>query len=58
MSEQVVEVFLPDDPRIEEFHSLSGEDKLKVVRLGLAFLSEGTKHLQKWNSGEWEEVTI
>ena len=54
MAEQVVEVFLPDDPRIEDFHSLSGEDKLKVVRLGLAFLSEGTKHLQKWNSGEWE----
>jgi len=24
------------------------------VRLGLAFLSEGTKHLQKWNNGEWE----
>jgi len=53
MVDEVVEVFLPDDPRIEDFHGLSGEDKLKVVRLGLAFLSEGTKHLQKWNNGEW-----
>ena len=56
MTDQVVEVFLPDDPSIEDFHSLSAEDKLRVVRLGLAFLSEGTKHLQKWNNGDWEST--
>ena len=50
----LVEVFLPNDPKIKEFYSLSLEDKTKVVRLGLAFLSEGTNHLQKWNNCEWE----
>lgn len=54
MAEEVVEVFLPNDPRIEDFHVLSAEDKLKVVRLGLAFFAEGTKNLQKWNNSEWE----
>ena len=52
--EEVVEVFLLDDNRIKEFYSLSAEDKIKVIRLGLAFYSEGIKHLQKWNNIDWE----
>ena len=56
MADQVVEVLLPDDVEIEPFHRMSGEDKLKVVRLGLLFMTEGVKQLRHWSDAEWENT--
>jgi hypothetical protein len=54
MAQQVVETLLPDDPEIERFHRMSGEEKLRVVRLGLLFMTEGTKCVRGWSDAEWE----
>lgn len=56
MTEQVVETLLPDDPDIEPFYRMCGEDKLKVVRLGLLFVAEGTKQMRRWSDSKWEEA--
>ena len=54
-TEEVVEVYIPDDPDIQEFHSLSNEQKLKIIKLGLAMSASGNRKLQYLNNSEWEK---
>ena len=51
----VVEAFVPDDPSIETFHSLSLKEKLRVIRLGLAFRSHGENKTRMWENEDWEQ---
>jgi len=51
---EMIEVYIPDDPAIERFHSLSNANKTKVIRLGLAFLDEGRDCTQGWDNAEWQ----
>lgn len=45
--EELVEVHLPDDPAIERFHSLTLEDKVFVVKLGLEMIKGGSSCLRE-----------
>ena len=54
MSEELVETYLPDNKDIERFHALGVEDKVTVIRLGLAFLQEGDRKTQMWKNAEWQ----
>ena len=52
--EEIIELYIPDDPTISQFHSLSGKEKIRVIRLGLTFLEGGTQKLQCWENDQWE----
>ena len=54
-NEEVVEVYIPDDPEIQNFHSLGNEDKLKIIKLGLVVFESGNRKLQYLNNNEWEK---
>jgi len=54
-TEEVVEVYIPDDPEIQEFHSLGNEEKLNIIKLGLAVYRSGNRKLQYLNNNEWEK---
>jgi hypothetical protein len=51
----VIETYLPDDKSICEFYSLSLENKLKVIRIGLFVYNEGSSNLQGWDNDEWQK---
>jgi hypothetical protein len=51
---EMIEAYIPDDPAIERFHSLSNANKTKVIKLGLAFLDEGRVRSQGWDNAEWQ----
>lgn len=51
---EMIEVYIPDDPAIERFHSLSNSNKTKVIQLGLAFLDKGRDCTQGWDNAEWQ----
>lgn len=53
-SEELVETYLPDNKDIERFHALNVEDKVMVIRLGLALLQEGDRKTQMWKNAEWQ----
>ena len=53
--DNVIETYLPDDKSIGEFHSLSLENNLKVIRLGLFVYNEGAGKLQGWDNYEWQK---
>ena len=44
--DDVIETYLPDNECISEFHSLSLENKQRVIRLGLFVYKEGANKLQ------------
>lgn len=54
-NDDVIETYLPDNDSINEFHSFSLENKLKVIRLGLFVYNEGVGKLQGWNNEEWQK---
>ena len=54
-NDDVIETYLPDNDSINEFHSLSLENKLKVIRLGLFVYNEGAGKLQGWDNEEWQK---
>lgn len=54
-TDNVIETYIPDDKSICEFHSLSLENKLKVIRLGLFVYNEGAGCLQAWDNEEWQK---
>ena len=51
----VIETFIPNDDSIASFHGLPLTQKLRVIRLGLAFLTEGDEQIQTWNNKEWND---
>lgn len=51
----VVETYLPDCDSISGFHSLSLDNKLRVVRLGMFVYNEGTNKVQGWDNDEWQK---
>jgi len=53
--EEVIEIYIPDDPEIQDFHSLCNVEKLKIIKLGLALYKGGNQKLQYLNNGEWEK---
>lgn len=53
--DDVIETYLPDNNSISEFHSLSIENKLSVIRLGLFVYKEGATKLQGWDNEEWQK---
>ena len=53
--EEVIEIYIPDDPEIQEFHSLCNVEKLKIIKLGLALYKSGNQKLQYLNNDEWEK---
>jgi len=54
-TEEVIEIYIPDDPEIQDFHSLSSAEKLKIIKLGLALYKSGNQKLQYLNNDEWEK---
>lgn len=54
-NDDVIETYLPDNDSINEFHSLSRENKLKVIRIGLFVYNEGAGKLQGWDNEEWQK---
>jgi hypothetical protein len=54
-TEEVIEIYIPDDPEIQEFHSLCIAEKLKIIKLGLALYKSGNQKLQYLNNDEWEK---
>tara|TARA_A200000113_G_scaffold225284_1_gene245634 strand:+ start:1667 stop:2779 length:1113 start_codon:yes stop_codon:yes gene_type:complete len=53
--DDVIETYLPDNECISEFHSLSLENKQRVIRLGLFVYKEGANKLQGWDNEDWQK---
>ena len=53
--DNLIEIYLPDNNEIKDFHCLSEADKILIIKMGLLFINEGTRHLQSWNNDEWEK---
>jgi len=54
MDDSNVECSLPPSDQSFAFISLSLQDRLKVVELGMKLLETGNRQLQYWNDEEWE----
>jgi len=51
----VIEIYVPNNDSIAQFHGLPLNKKLRVIRLGLAFLTKGDEQIQTWNNKEWND---
>ena len=53
---ELIEIFIPDDPGIDKFYSLSVKEKLRVIKLGLVVTQECNEKVQLWNDCKWQET--
>ena len=53
---ELIETFIPDDPSIDKFHSLSVKEKLKIIKLGLVVTQECNEKIQLWNDCKWQKT--
>ena len=51
----VIETYIPDDKSINEFHGMSLDKKLRIIKLGLFFLKEGNLKNQAWDNEQWQD---
>ena len=52
---EVVETYIPDDRSVSEFHSMPLDKKLRVIKLGLLFVKEGSLKSQAWDNQQWQQ---
>jgi hypothetical protein len=48
------EVSMPRTKATTQFLALHTKEKLKVIELGMTFLSTGNRQVQYWNNDQWE----
>lgn len=49
-----MEVRLPNDPSIQEFHGLTDALKIKIIKFGLFFYNESILKSQTWDNEQWQ----
>ena len=48
------EVSMPRTKSTAQFLALHSKEKVKVVELGMTFLTTGNRQVQYWNNDQWE----
>ena len=54
MSENMIEIYLPNTDIVSEFNSKKNTEKLKIIELGLSLFNKGSEVIQYWNNNDWE----
>jgi len=53
--EEMIEVYIPDNSEIKNFHAMSCHDKIMTIKLGLIMMKYGTEKILCWKNSKWKE---
>lgn len=55
MEEEMIEVYIPDNSDVKDFHAMSSHDKIMTIKLGLIMMKYGTEKILCWKNDKWKE---
>ena len=55
MEEEMIEVYIPDNSDVKDFHTMSSHDKIMTIKLGLIMMKYGTEKILCWKNDKWKE---
>jgi len=51
----MIEVYIPDNSDVKDFHAMSSHDKIMTIKLGLIMMKYGTEKILCWKNDKWKE---